>query len=1197
MLSATVFEHGDIGYFLNANPPRLERYDIPHEAWLSPVLLADSDGGPTAGLVDDDGIYVAYDKAVYRYDADGGGRTHVLNAQDPVIALHSDGNLLFVNHTAGLYARFISVNKTTNTIVDTFENYVDSVRGSSIARGVNRIFGRTQGISPSDISYVAYDDNGNFTGGGASPYHGDYPGASITWVFPNDGKVVDNSGTIYSTSGLTRMASFGSSITDIDFFGDDVPIILSGDKLTAYTSGILPAGSTTLDGSPSEIFVNDTNVITFTPDATLPSGFRAATVPLSELDAPTPGEPVDPVGLPFTPDKIERSADGDVLLYSKTHQSIFRWDPATRSYSATIPLVGTAEFMAYSAVTDTAYLAYESGLINQIRLGAANPAEVPFAILPDNPIGLATCGEYVFAADPSGAWCTHYTFAPDGTLVDSVDWNYYSREYIWSSANQKMYFFRDDTSPNDLLSEEIHADGGIGGKMDSPLHTSTGFSHPIRVAPDGSVVVLGSGMIHDATSLARQTLALANSISDAAWLGRQLYTVRGIAGTTQYQRWAEPTYALERTVQTTGNPHALLAIAEDRLLGITIDSRGIPVFTVMNGNLDEAEYLGLTPATLPIGTVGMPYSQTITASGGTGAVTLAVSNVQGEIPGLAVPLAGTGSLTIEGTPTAGGIQTFTVTATDPAGTTTAANYTLTVYAPVLLSPGTLPAGMVNTPYSQTITAGGGTGAVTLAVSNVQGGIPGLVIPQVGTGSLAIEGTPTDAGGLTFTVTATDTIGSTTSADYTITVYAPVTFSPSTLPAGMVNMPYSQTITASGGTGTFTLAVSNIQSMIPGLALLFSHAGSLTIAGTPADVGTQTFDLTATDTLGHTTTAQYSVTVSRPLELSPPTLPPGMVNTAYRQTITASGGMGDKTITVSDVTNPIPGLELPVSGLNSLTIAGRPRATGTTTFTVTATDADGKQTTTIHTITVSRRAETTTTLAVSTNASVFGRVVTLTATVTSPSLSARPMGIVTFLVDGKAIGRAALMPGAGEATARLNTRLLPVGTHSITAVYSGRARIDGSTSAAIVHTVEKAGTEVAIQSSANPSEAGTAVTLTARVSVPTPVRGVPGGSVSFFDGTTPLGTAALRTGWAMLTAVLTVSKLDVGTHNITAVYSGDSQFEGSVSPELSLVVSSRASAWTFAPDGVPSKASALPLDSAMRRRVHEAAVLAWASESD
>src|SRR5687767_13700030 len=121
--SATVLEHDNVGYFLSAYPSRIERYDVANQAWLTPLTLPIATPAPTSFLVDDEGLYVAYGSAVYRYNRDGTGQTHLLNANDPVQAIHSDGNVLFVNHSSGYYARLVSLNKATGTIIDTIENY------------------------------------------------------------------------------------------------------------------------------------------------------------------------------------------------------------------------------------------------------------------------------------------------------------------------------------------------------------------------------------------------------------------------------------------------------------------------------------------------------------------------------------------------------------------------------------------------------------------------------------------------------------------------------------------------------------------------------------------------------------------------------------------------------------------------------------------------------------------------------------------------------------------------------------------------------------------------------------------------------------------------------------------------------------------------------------------------------------------
>src|SRR5262249_19548868 len=162
------------------------------------------------------------------------------------------------------------------------------------------------------------------------------------------------------------------------------------------------------------------------------------------------------------------------------------------------------------------------------------------------------------------------------------------------------------------------------------------------------------------------------------------------------------------------------------------------------------------PGTLPPDTVQVAYNQTITASNGTGNRSLVVSNIRNAIAGLSVPGSGTNSLSISGSPTAVGTETFTVTATDQAGASTSTNYT--VNAAPTRTPPALPASTQGVNYNQTITAGNGTGNISLAVTNIQNAITGLNIPTSGSNPLTISGTPTASGTVTFTVTPTDSLG-------------------------------------------------------------------------------------------------------------------------------------------------------------------------------------------------------------------------------------------------------------------------------------------------------------------------------------------------------------------------------------------------------------------------------------------------------
>jgi len=172
---------------------------------------------------------------------------------------------------------------------------------------------------------------------------------------------------------------------------------------------------------------------------------------------------------------------------------------------------------------------------------------------------------------------------------------------------------------------------------------------------------------------------------------------------------------------------------------------------------------------------------------------------------------------------------------------------------------------INTAYNQTIAALGGTGTVTLSVSNLQNTIPGLTLVNNGN-TITISGTPTTTGNETFTVTATDPAGDTASANYSVWVNPAVTISPTTLPAGTLNVNYEQAITCSGGTGPYdSLAVSNVSGAINGLTIIGGGmiGCPLVILGTPTATGTEAFTVTATDRVGGMTTMNYFVTITGP----------------------------------------------------------------------------------------------------------------------------------------------------------------------------------------------------------------------------------------------------------------------------------------------------------------------------------------------
>lgn len=111
----------------------------------------------------------------------------------------------------------------------------------------------------------------------------------------------------------------------------------------------------------------------------------------------------------------------------------------------------------------------------------------------------------------------------------------------------------------------------------------------------------------------------------------------------------------------------------------------------------------------------------------------------------------------------------------------------------------------------------------------------------------------------------------------------------------------------------------------------------------------------------------------------------------------------------------------------------------------------------------------------------------------------------------------------------------VGTHLLTAAYSGDGTHLGSTSNTVPVVVIPDATTVRLTSSANPIVYGQSVTFTANVAAAGQSL-APTGAVTFFDGSTQLGTAPLNGAGV---AIFSISSLEAGSHAISADYAGSS----------------------------------------------------------
>jgi hypothetical protein len=268
------------------------------------------------------------------------------------------------------------------------------------------------------------------------------------------------------------------------------------------------------------------------------------------------------------------------------------------------------------------------------------------------------------------------------------------------------------------------------------------------------------------------------------------------------------------------------------------------------------------------------------------------------------------------TPTAADVAVTNVTVVGhgfPSGTIPPANVTVT------LDPTTPGSGPSGTTTAKTVTvASGTTEYVTFLVPS------SISVPTATSYQVSIAGT---------TSTGTAFASTNTAA---LTVNAPVSITTSTpLPQGDVNSNYSQALTATGGSGTYTWAVA--AGTLPGNLSLNPTTG--VICCMPSTAGTSHFEIKATDSLHLPSGKVFALTINPALVITTTSpLPAATVSAGYSQTFAASGGSG------GGYTWSATGLPAWLSLSTAGALTGTPPLTAIdSTFTVTVTDSSNNST--------------------------------------------------------------------------------------------------------------------------------------------------------------------------------------------------------------------------------------------------------------
>jgi hypothetical protein len=583
------------------------------------------------------------------------------------------------------------------------------------------------------------------------------------------------------------------------------------------------------------------------------------------------------------------------------------------------------------------------------------------------------------------------------------------------------------------------------------------------------------------------------------------------------------------------------------------------VITASNGVAPDAtQSFALTVDQLPAITSADHHTFTVGQSGTFSFASTGFPNATfsetGALPaGLTFTNNGGGSGTLSGTPTTGTGGTYSLTITADNGVSPAATQTfaLTVQeAPAITS------------ASSTTFTVGQAGSFTLANTGFPTGTPhvtgtlpaGITFTDNHNGTATLGGTPAAGTGGTYPLTFTISSGVSPNAvqSFTLTVDQAPAITSAASTSFTVGQSNSFTMLT---TGFPTGALSETGVLPAGLTFTDNGDGTATIAGTPTAAGVYDLTLAATNSVSPDASQMFALTVNQGATTAVLTTAPDPSVFGQSKALTATiTGAGTPTGNVEffDGSTLLGTTAVNGSGVATLTTAALSVGSHSLTSVYVGDSNFSGSTSLADTATVNQAA-TTSVLTAATDPSVSGQSRTLTATVAPVAPGAGlPTGTVEFFDGATLLGTSSLSSGV----ATLTTALLSTGSDSLTSVYAGDANFSGSTSPVDTATVNQAATSVALTSSINPTTYHQTATFTATVSVNSPGSTYvahPTGTVAFYDNNVLVDTETLTNSGVVTFSTPSLSVSQQNSHPITAVYSGDGNFQGSTSPQVNQIV--------------------------------------------
>jgi alpha-tubulin suppressor-like RCC1 family protein len=616
-------------YFLYADAPRIERYDLATRNWLPNWTLSVV---PVAFAFAPDALYVASESEIWRFSRSFGEATRFATS---TVRLRSVGvlgdHVVSVASNEGYDARYQSYLRSTGAPVANWLDFSGITADFSYNAATRRVYGRRANMSGwMRPGYVEMQANGNF--GTSSTFFAEHTASSgRTWMLSAGGYMVEASGHVWSGNESALRGNFGRITDDAIDDGQDGFVALRHGRIGRFDARFREIGSFDLGVRARRLARHGTVVFGFRQPAASGERAIAHAIDLTQIQprAAAPAVNAETATGLWSP-QVEYDGADRVYVYSRLHRAVLRWSLSEARFDDVLSLPAQPDEVAVAPRAQRLYFALNRTQLWQRDLAVSGAGATPFTGTKDRLRDTLALGNSVYANaswNPLGMDTRQYLFDAGGVQVGAVTGSTGAAHFAWSESLQRLYYVFSKTTPSNLAYRPVSDRTGLGAEKRTPYHTTAiDFSGPLRIDDKGQRIVLASGRVFETSGL---TLAghVLKRLTDATWGADALFTLRPAEGGTRVEAWRQDNWEPHVSVVVPGQPLRIWQVRGDRLLVTTLNSEGRIRFSMLESGtltpLDSAD------ATRPPEIVSMTSDAQIVAGG---TFVLGVSTRGGALP-------------------------------------------------------------------------------------------------------------------------------------------------------------------------------------------------------------------------------------------------------------------------------------------------------------------------------------------------------------------------------------------------------------------------------------------------------------------------------------------------------------------------------------------------------------------------------------